>query len=157
MQPPRDPLPPSPRSGDTENPYAPPLTPVQSPAPVLECVVPTGPALQRSASQWRAHIRQRLRRGARAYQVWEEAVSEGLSAADAQRYIDEERASYRTGAVIALVVGALIALLGLVVTVATLLAAARQPGGEFFIWFGPVLLGGAVMLVGVFRLVRSLG
>lgn len=157
MQPPPDPLPPIRRPAAAENPYAPPPAPAAATASALEYIVPTGPTVQRSPLQWRAHIRQRIRRHVSAHHVWQEAVSEGLNAVDAQRFIDEEVSSLRSGAVIMIVVGVLIALLGAVVTIATFLAATRQPGGQFFIWFGPVLFGGCVALVGIVRLLRSIG
>jgi hypothetical protein len=49
-------------------------------------------------------------------------------------------------------------MLGAIVTVASYSAAMQRPGGgEYLIWYGPVIFGAGVALYGIVRLLRSLG
>ena len=138
------------------NPYAaPPLPPIAAaPGP---WVPPSVPAAQRSPRQWQAFIRRRIRQYASPHAVWQEAVDQGLPPPDAVHFIDQERRAFRVGAVIMIVVGAVMAILGLAVTVASYTAAAAGPrGGSFLIWWGPILFGAVVVLLGIVRLLRIL-
>ena len=137
----------------SENPYASPaLEPDSSP----EFVAPQGTkalSSERSPRQWKAIVRQRIRRGESASHVRADVVHQGLPQEQADQFIQEERASIRGGGLLACVVGALIAGLGVLATAGSYLSA-QGPHGEYTIWFGAILFGAAFIIAGMYRLSR---
>jgi hypothetical protein len=149
----QDPGPSGERPAADVNPYASPQVPQVpfAPGPWM----PRGPAAPRSPRQWRAFIRRRIRKYQSPQAVWQDAVGQGLAAREADHYIDEELRAFRRGAVVAIIVGAVIAFLGLAVTVGSYAAAASGPrGGTFLVWWGPIVFGVLVVLFGFVRLLR---
>lgn len=148
------------RSGDgaplPANPYAAPQADSRPrPSPVVLANRPVVGA-KRSARQWEAHFRQRVRRHDPPAAIVQEAVAEGLEYEKAQEMVDCQVRSYRKGTVLMIVIGIAMASLASIVTIASYLdAASRSRDATFLIWWGPVVVGVAISLWGLVRLARA--
>jgi hypothetical protein len=111
--------------------------------------------INRSRRQWEAVARTRVSKGESGTAVEAEFVNQGLDVQSARAIVDEAVRVARSRAVRLLVGSASFAALGLLVTVASYSAATSSPnGGEYLIWFGPIIVGGILSLVAVARLLN---
>ncbi len=109
--------------------------------------------LQRSRRQWEALAKARLRTGERASRIESEFVNDGLTPQIAREVVEEAIRNARASATALLIGSTSFAGLGLLVTLASYLAATSRPyGGTYLIWFGPVVGGGIAALIALARL-----
>lgn len=114
-------------------------------------------AQHRSPLQWRAHVRQRIRRYESPRAVRDATVAEGLAPADADRYVADEVRAFRRGAGILIVAGVVMVLLGCAAAVALFAAETRPPREALDVGFSPAPCGLLVALFGLVRWLRSAG
>lgn len=109
----------------------------------------------RSSRQWEAIVKLRIRQGESGTTVLRYLVEKELLQDQARQIVENAIRSARPGSLILVTIGSVAVLLGIVVTVASYLAAASSPfGGTYHIWWGPVVCGLVALLVGVVRLSR---
>jgi len=109
----------------------------------------------RSRRQWAAAARSRVAKGEAGSEIEAEFLREGLDPEQAKTIVDDAIGSVRSRATGLLVGSIAFAGLGLIVTVASYSAATSNPyGGTYFIWFGPVVVGGITALVALGRLLN---
>ncbi len=109
----------------------------------------------RSPRQWEAIAELRIRQGESGTMVLRYLVEKELPQDQARRIVEKASRSARSGSLILVIIGSVAVLLGIVVTVASYLVADSSPfGGTYYIWWGPVVFGLVVLLIGVVRLSR---
>ncbi len=108
-----------------------------------------------SPRQWQARVRDRVRQGQTSDQIVNELVRSGFSPQEAQGIVRQARQSHVSGGLKLLIGGLAFAFLGVVVTVGTYASASSSGGGEYLIWFGPIIAGGLLALIGLVRMLRS--
>lgn len=106
------------------------------------------------------HAADLMKNGMSDYQVEKALVDKGLNEADARavvRNLGKARSSVnRDAALKNMGVGALICIVGIVITAATYSAAANSPGGgRYVVAWGAVIFGGIQFLRGLFQLMTS--
>ena len=107
----------------------------------------------RSRRQWEAEARVRLSKGESGSVVEADFVTQGLDAQSAKAILDEAVRSARSRAAGLLIGSTAFAGLGLLVTVASYSAATSSSyGGTYWIWYGPIIVGGIAALVALGRL-----
>jgi hypothetical protein len=113
-----------------------------------------------STRQLRAAVRQQVRRGCRGSQVVGDLVRGGVPADAAETLVQETLDSARSGAEGIVVLGIIMVVLGIIVTYASYASAATQAvhsGGHvvfFWVWFGPVVVGVILVILGVARVTK---
>ncbi len=107
----------------------------------------------RSRRQWEALARARLRKGERGTALEAEFTKEGLSPNIAKEIVEKAIQCARARAIKLMIGSASFAALGLFVTVASYTAATSSSSdGTYWIWYGPIVVGGIVSLVALCQL-----
>lgn len=113
-----------------------------------ESTVPT-----RTRRQWEAATRVRISNGESASVVEADFVKQGLDPQTAKAILDDAVNDLRARAKRLLIGGAAVAGLGVFVTMASYSAATSgSNGGEYWLWYGPMIAGAIVVLVALGRL-----
>ena len=106
-----------------------------------------------SPRQIQAKIGLRIRRGEPGAKLLEELVASGISEAQGSVLVNQAINSARSAALVLVFIGMSGIVLGLTVTVVSYAgAASRSAGGEYIIWFGPVVVGIICAILGFARL-----
>lgn len=109
----------------------------------------------RSRRQWVAAAKARVCKGEPGSAVETEFVKQGLDPQTAKLIIEEAIRNARSRATKLLIGSVSLAALGLFVTVVSYLEATTSPyGNTYWIWYGPILVGGIISLVALARLMR---
>ena len=109
----------------------------------------------RSKRQWEAEGKACVAKGKSGTEVEVDLVKQGLDTQAAKTIVDEAIASARSRATVLLIGSIAFAGLGFIVTVASYSAATSTSyGGTYFIWFGPIIVGGITALVALGRLLN---
>ena len=114
-------------------------------------------APSRSQRQWEAVVRQRIRRGDAGHSVLADLAESGVPPDQARRLVDEAIASARRRGMVTAVAGAVLALLGIGLTAASYSSARHSYGSGvhyYWVWWGAVVAGAAVLVAGLVRLSR---
>jgi hypothetical protein len=113
----------------------------------------TPPIHARSFRQWKAQATIRVASGESGSLVAAEMDADGIDPQVARATVEEVIRRRRTSAIGLLVGGLGFAALAFVVTVASLLLATRT-SNQFWIWYGPMVIGPIVAIVGLVRLLK---
>jgi len=111
-----------------------------------------------STRQLKAAVKQQIRRGCRGSQVAAELVRRGADPGAAESLVRETLHAARSSAGMVTIIGVVLTVLGIGVTLGSYAAAyesAARSGGGFFVyyvWFGAVIVGGILAIVGLARL-----
>ena len=124
----------------------------QSESPLEPSPGPEG--VVRSARQWRAYAEQELSKGASAEHIVAHMAAQGCPWDQAEAALKQAQAGRRRSANTLIGCSAAIALVAFVVTFGSY-AAASQSGGTYLIWWGPMLMGGIGMFIGLVRRLRA--
>ncbi len=107
----------------------------------------------RSRRQWEAYAKARISSSTAGSEVETDLIAEGLDPQSAREIVSSAMASLRARATKLLIGSLAFAACGLLVTIGSFSAASSgASGGEYFIWFGPVIAGGIAAVVALMRL-----
>jgi hypothetical protein len=108
----------------------------------------------RSPLQWQAYARSRLDAGMTTAQLFYEMAAAGMDQRTAFGIVGEATQAMRMRAVKIMAGGGALALLGLIVTIATMAAAESSGGGMYVYWWGPVVFGSLAVFYGLYQFLR---
>jgi len=118
--------------------------------PVPRLPVRDGSAPPRTLRQWQAHAEQSLPRGVPWDKLLGEMVATGCPEEQARSVLQTALASQRKAASGLVRWGSIIAAAGVGVSLTTY-AFASESGGTYFLWYGPIILGAILVMIGLTR------
>lgn len=114
-----------------------------------------GEKMKLSSRQVSALVRKRIAEGEAGTDVVEDLFRDGFTREQAEAIVQDAADTARRGARKMIVTGGLFAAVAFVISIGTYSSATSNPaGGEYLIWWGPIVAGLIAVAVGMTRLSR---